>query len=56
LHRMGKPEGWITWGVRTDGFVFRQTNLTGEACIIQTAGKPKQAETQGWEYAVQGGR
>jgi hypothetical protein len=31
LQRMGKPEGWITWGVKTDGFVFRQTNLTGEA-------------------------
>lgn len=28
---MGKPKSWITWGVRTDGFMFRQADLTGEA-------------------------
>jgi len=31
LQRVGKPKSWITWGVRTDGFRFRQAGLTGEA-------------------------
>ncbi|WP_027365014.1 hypothetical protein [Desulfotruncus alcoholivorax] len=31
MHKMGKPNSLITWEVRTDGFKFRQADLTGEA-------------------------
>ena len=30
MHHMGKPDSWITWDVRTGGFVLRQADLTGE--------------------------
>ena len=58
MHKVGKPESWVTWEVRTDAFKFRQADLTGEARHhpAVTVGKPKKAETQGREYVVPGGR
>lgn len=31
LQRVGKPESWMTWGVRTDALMLGQADLTGEA-------------------------
>jgi hypothetical protein len=57
LRKVGKPESWISLRVLTDGFEFRQADLTGEALYhLLIASKPEQAETRGRGYVVQGGR
>lgn len=57
MQEVGKPKSWKTCKVRTDGFKFRQADLTGEAQHHPvTTGKLKQVETQGREDVVLGGR
>jgi len=44
---VGKPESWITWEVRTDGFMLRQADLTGEARHHPAA---KQVASNKWKH------
>lgn len=32
LQKVGTPQDWITYYVRTDGIAYRELLLTGEAC------------------------
>lgn len=43
---MGKPNNWITLGVRTVGFKTRQVNLPGEALNVSREGASKRSTSR----------
>lgn len=52
MRKVGTPKSWKTKAVKTDGFVFGQADLTGEALYCPGKGKLEQVETQGKDDAV----